>query len=147
MDLEKFTRLYKAKNCPVNTALCKKVYYTDVSSSTLVWSEEQFLVELYYINPNVIIVPHAHPFESVTLFCGGSMLGMRDGALSSNWLTNEDSGTIGPVLPKNVRHWFETKEEGAVFYVISKWDTISEKNSATVKYIGNPLGPIHENNL
>jgi len=124
----------------------KKVFVTDVSTSTLVMDEDRYLVEMYFMHPMIEVVPHAHPFDSLTIFIGGHLLGRREGMIG-HWLNPRHTGLIGDVLPAGQWHAFQTGEDGAVVYVISSWKDLTEKNSATIKYSGTPLGPIHKATL
>jgi len=146
MPLREFAERYQRLNYPHDHSLMSRVYYTDVSTSTLVWREGEFLVEYYLMHPLVNVVPHAHPFDSVTVHIGGKMLGRRDGVIG-HWLTDKDAGHISGVLPKGEQHSFDTGDTGCVVYVISQWDDPAEMDSATVKYLGQPLGPRHASSL
>lgn len=146
MSITQFAMKYKQLGYPQNPNLMKKVYLTDVSTSTLVWSEGPFLVELYIMHPNAVVVPHTHPFENITILLSGSILGKREGA-KEKWLTDKSSGRIGLPLPAGEWHGFDVGENGCCFYNISKWDDPAEMDSATVKYIGEPLGPVHKQTL
>lgn len=123
-----------------------RVYHTDVSTSTLVFDEDRYLVEMYFMHPNIEVVPHSHPFDSVTIFMGGHLLGRRESILGG-WLNSFHTGLVGEVLPAGQWHAFQTGKDGATVFVVSSWEDIAEKNSATVKYLGTPLGPIHAQSL
>lgn len=144
--LREFARRYAALNYPHNRALMRRVYFTDVSTSTLVWDEDEFLVEMYFMHPLVHVVPHAHPFDSITIHIGGKMLGRREGVIG-RWLTDRDCGHIGDVLPNGAWHSFDTGDTGCVVYVVSRWEDPAQKESATIRYIGDPLGPMHKQQL
>lgn len=145
MNITQFAISYKSRNCPHNHKLMNRVVVTDVSSSVLVWSEDEFLVEMYMMHPSTYVVRHSHPFENIALFISGSIQGFREGgATETPWLTDEQSGHIGQPLPPGKWHEFYVGPKGAVFYNISRWDNPEEKDSAIFKYIGEPLGPIHK---
>lgn len=124
----------------------RKVYVTDVSTSVLVWADGNYLVEFYLMHPLIEVVPHSHPFESLTVHVSGKLLGRREGVIGQ-WLTDRDHGHIGGQIQPNEWHAFVTGDTGAVVYVISRWDNPAEMNSATVKYLGEPLGEIHKRSL
>jgi hypothetical protein len=147
MDIVNFANKYKKLKFPHNRTISKRVFVTDVSTSILVWDEGPFLVEQYLMHPNKIIVPHSHPFDNLVIFYSGSMIGYREGYSTSSWLTDDNYGDVGQVLPSGKWHSFETGKYGAVLYNISYWRDLSEKNSATIKYTGNPLGPLHAEEL
>lgn len=143
-----FAWLYRERGMPMNPSLMTNVFYTDVSTSVLVWEEGQFLVEMYLMHPNAIVVEHSHPFENCILFVNGAMKGEREGALGeSRWLTEADRGLIGMLLPPGQWHKFQVGANGCVFFNVSKWYDINGKTSATKKYFGQPLGPIHAEQL
>ena len=143
MTAAEFARLYWERGCPKDHSLMDRVFYTDVSTSTIVYREGLFQVELYFMRPLTRVVEHAHPFESVTLFCGGSMRGGRNGVMSDKWCTSERSGWVTQPLAPGDTHSFDVGPEGAVFYIISKWDSVSKMTSATLAYEGTALGPLH----
>ena len=146
MSIREFAQSYLKAGCPHNPALQGRVYRTDVSTSTLVWQDGEYLVEYYLMHPLIEVVPHSHPFDSVTVHVGGKMLGRREGSLGE-WLTDRDRGHVGSVLPANAWHAFMTGDAGAIVYVISRWDDPAEMDSATIKYLGEPLGPMHKATL
>lgn len=143
MTAADFARLYWERGCPKDDSLMTRVFHTDVSNSIIVFRQGHFQVELYFMNPNAKVVDHAHPFESVTIFCGGSMRGGRNGVLSSKWCTSSQVGRVAQSLNPGDTHSFEVGPEGAVFYIVSKWDDPQRMTSATIEYIGAPLGPVH----
>jgi hypothetical protein len=124
----------------------QRVYLTDVSTSVLVWDEGAYLVEMYLMHPLAKIVPHSHPFENLSVHYSGKILGQREGVIG-HWLTDKDSGSFGPPLKPGDWHGFQVGDTGAVFYNISRWDDLGTKQSATLRYLGEPLGPIHQQSL
>lgn len=146
--LGQFAFWYRDNNYPHMPELMRSVFLTDVSTSTLVYSSGPFLVEHYLMHPNAIVVPHAHPFESCSIFIGGLLLGTREGAEQEpTWMTDADSGAVTQPLPIGKWHAFKVGPQGAVFCVASRWDNPDEKDSATRKYFGMPLGPLHAQSL
>lgn len=132
----------------MNPALMRKVFHTDVSTSTLLWDEGPFLVEMYLMRPNAKVVQHSHPFDNIVIFLNGKMKGTRQGAKQeATWWDERHSEMIGMELPANLWHQFEIGSEGCCFLNVSKWHDMTEKTSATIKYIGQPLGPIHAKQL
>jgi hypothetical protein len=143
MNIIEFATDYKNKNYPHDFRLMKRVIVTDVSTSTLVWIDGQFLVELYMMHPNTIVKRHSHPFENITIFFSGVITGSRQGNNVGHTLTELDHGRIGVPLPENHWHEFTVGNQGAVFYNISRWSNPTEMDSAIIKYHGEPLGPVH----
>ena len=143
MNIVQFAHKYKMMNYPHDHTLMKRVYFTDVSTSVLVWSEDDFLVELYFMHPNCVIERHSHPFENLVIHYSGELIGTREGSTKPPVIM-KDHGAIGNPLAPNHWHEFKTGESGCVLYNISRWSNIEEKESATVRYIGNPLGPVHK---
>lgn len=146
MLIREFAQDYVSRGCPHNPDLMKKVYLTDVSTSTLVWQQELFLVELYLMHPLAVVVPHSHPFENLAIHWSGKMLGRREGSIG-RWLTDKDRGYIGNSLAYGEWHAFDVGDTGAIFYNISQWQSQQDMDSATIKYLGTPLGPLHQTNL
>jgi mannose-6-phosphate isomerase-like protein (cupin superfamily) len=139
---------YRAAGYPMNSALMQSVFHTDVSSSTLVWDEGPFLVEMYLMKPNSKVVQHSHPFDNVVIFLNGELKGTRQGGIDKpSWLTGKNAEQIGFELPANYWHEFEVGPNGCVFFNVSKWHDVEQKTSATIKYTGKPLGPIHARQL
>lgn len=148
MNIEEFAISYKSRNYPINPKLMTKVYLTDVTTSTLIWDEDRFLVEFYFVHPNIKVVPHSHPFDSIIIHNSGELDGGRGNDTTKTLLlTDKDHGRISRVLPAGTNHFFTTTMNGASFYSISSWDNYLEKDSATVKYTGAPLGPVHAKSL
>lgn len=146
MHITEFARQYVAANCPHNPMLMQKVYVTDVSASTLVWKQGEFLVEMYLMFPMAEVVKHSHPFENLAIHWSGKLLGRREAGIG-RWLTDKDKGFIGNHLQAGEWHSFSVGDTGSVLYNVSKWDDPSQMDSATVKYIGEPLGPLHAEQL
>jgi hypothetical protein len=144
MNIVEFAKQYKEMGYPHDHTLMSRVLHTDVSTSTLVYSQGEFLVELYLMHPNVSVVRHSHPFENVALFYSGELIGLRQGGVIPAKLTDVHHGFIGAPLEPNKWHEFKVGPNGCVFYNISRWDNVSEKDSAILKYIGEPLGPLHK---
>lgn len=142
MTLLEFANKYKSLGCPINPELMGRVLVTDVSTSTLIWSEDDFLVELYLMHPHATVVKHSHPFENIILFVNGSLAGSREG--SEMLAPCNNIFTIGSPLEPNKWHQFVVGSKGATFYNISKWSNTEDKDSAILKYCGEPLGPIHK---
>jgi hypothetical protein len=142
MTLKEFAESYKNRNYPHDPKLMGHVVLTDVSTSVLVWSESEFLVELYLMHPDAKVTQHAHPFENIVCFQSGTIFGRREN--QQEYVQMNESGKLGLPLPANQWHEFLVGPKGAVFYNISKWDLPEEKASAIFKYSGNPLGPLHK---
>jgi len=144
MKLIEFCSWYKSLNFPKNVnPWSGKIYHTDCSSSTIIFVQDNFLVEEYHLFPNTVVPLHNHPFETVSIFLGGSFIGYR--TLENKRLYNEkDIGNIGNILPVGVDHGFTVGADGAALLVISKWDNIDQCNSATLEYTGPSMGPIHD---
>lgn len=142
MTLTDFAVFYRTRNCPHDPKLMNRVLVTDVSTSILVWDESEFLVEMYLMHPNTHVKPHSHPFENIILFIAGSLSGRREG--SKEYKTLDIPTAIGQPLAANLWHEFTVGPTGAVFYNISKWQALEQKDSAILKYEGTPLGPLHE---
>jgi hypothetical protein len=146
MSIREFAQQYVAKGYPHDPRLMRRVYLTDISTSTLVWDEGEYLVELYFMHPLAVVVPHSHPFENLSVHYTGKIFGQRKGVIG-RWLTDKDHGCFGIPLAPGDWHSFQVGDTGAVFYNISRWDDCSLKDSATVKYLGEPLGPLHRETL
>ena len=140
-----FAKRYVAMGFPHNSKRMTQVFCTDTTTSVLVWEENEFMVECYFIHPNVNIPAHAHPFENLAVFYSGLIIGTRKGFEHTEVeLTDKDHGKIGNVLGVGEWHLFKSGPGGAVIYNISRWKHGEEKNSATVAFDGPMMGPIHQ---
>lgn len=146
MSIREFAGRYVKAGCPHNPDLMRQVFLTDVSTSTLVWCEDEYLVELYFMHPMAVVVPHSHPFENLSIHWAGKLLGRRENVIGQ-WLTDKHRGSFGLLLKAGDWHSFQVGDTGAVFYNVSKWDDVTQMDSATRKYLGEPLGPIHKKSL
>ena len=143
MNLTEFSVWYKSRSFPKNTnPWSGKIFYTDSSSSTIIFSHENFLVEEYHLFPNTKVPLHNHPFETLSIFLGGSFVGFRD-AGETRIYNEKYIAAIGNILPPGVNHGFDVGPEGAALLVISKWDNLDQRTSATIEYNGPSMGPIH----
>jgi len=119
------------------------VYVTDSSTSTLVYNRFPFTAELYLLHPDVDVVPHSHPCNQLTIFISGSLLGSRNG-ITGSWLTSTNHGQFGQIGTIKDTHAFKCGPAGAVIYVLSIWEQVDQMESATLRYHGPAMGPIHE---
>ncbi len=141
-DLLDFTERFIKAGCPVDYSIQSKVYVTDVSTSTLIYKSGKHCVEQYFMHPGAVVPLHSHPFYSITMLAMGKMKVKRG---DSRWfLVNGVGQPNKDVLPPGVEHEFVTSDTGAMLYVISEWEDIRDIDSATIKYIGEPIGPIHK---
>ena len=143
-ELIDFAKKYIDAGFPHDRSLEYGIYCTDCSTSTIVWVSGLFTVEQYLMHPNAIVPPHSHPFDTVTYLFKGQL---DDYVPLINKYPDK-------VTFKGHTHSFTTGSKGAVLYVISKWDSVNQMESATIKYTGESMGPIHaklkgsyENNL
>lgn len=141
--IREFAQKYVDSGFPHNPTLMNRVFLSDVSTSTLVWKEDNYLVEFYLMHPFCTVTTHFHPFENVSIHYSGKILGFRNGK-PGTWLTQKDSGHISQVLPAGIEHSFMVGSEGATFYNISSFTSDKDITSALLRYSGLPLGPIHK---
>lgn len=146
MHLLEFANWFQQNSYPHDFSLMDRVVVTDVSTSVLVYSKDSFLVELYFMHPDVEVVPHSHPFENCIIFVNGDMTSKREGmpADTQAMLSSANTGDIGGVLKSGLWHAFKTGKNGCVFYNLTKWENIDDKDSAIFAYNGKPLGPLHK---
>ena len=131
-ELIDFAKRYIDAGLPQDRTLKYGIYCTDCSTSTIVWISNLFTVEQYLMHPNAVVPPHSHPFDTVSYLFKGQ-------------LNNYPPPTKYPdkITFKGELHSFTVGAEGAVLYVISKWDSVDQMESATIKYTGESMGPIH----
>ena len=126
-----------------------RVFYTDSTTSTLVWAEGRVVIEYYIMHPNVDVPLHWHPFENQMIFLNGQLTGIREfiqsGKILEKDFTTEDCHYLGSILPINHRHGFRTGPLGATLYNIQIWpEDVPNPLSASVEYLGPGMGPIHD---
>lgn len=124
-----------------------RVFYTDSTSSTLVWHEGQVVIEYYILHPNVEVPMHWHPFENQIIFINGDLTGFVEfqNSIKEKVFTTEDRHYTGLVLPIGSKHGFKTGASGAVIYNIQIWpDTVTNPLSASIEYLGPSMGPLHQ---
>lgn len=126
-----------------------KVFYTDNTASTLVWVENNVVIEYYFLFPNKRTPMHSHPFANQVIFISGDLtanLKKTDTADTVTIkLTDDDIGKIRPVTPINTIHGFDVGPAGAVIYNIQRWpDSVTNPISAALIYYGESMGPLHE---
>ena len=147
MSLREFSLDYKVRGYPRNQhAWSGKVVLTDVSSSSLVYVENLFTVEEYFLFPNSTVPLHSHPCDTVTIFLGGSFFGFSIGGSStgSRKYTNADWGEVGHVLRAGDQHSALIGNNGAVSLVVTMWPDKVALNSAAIAWYGEPSGPMHK---
>jgi hypothetical protein len=126
-----------------------RVFYTDSTSSTLVWVEGRVVIEYYVMHPNVDVPLHWHPFENQMIFLNGQLTGLRKypeiEKVFQKEFTDADCHYLGSILPINHLHGFKTGPLGCTLYNIQIWpDNVPNPLSASIEYLGPGMGPIHE---
>jgi hypothetical protein len=141
--LLEFANWFKLNRFPHSATAMKRVYVTDTSTSTLVYNKFPFTAELYLLHPGVDVIPHSHPCDQLTIFISGSLLGSRNG-ITGSWLTSANHGQLGQINTAKDTHSFNCGQTGAVTYVLSMWEQVDQMESATLRYLGPAMGPIHK---
>lgn len=125
-----------------------RVFFTDSTSSTIVWAEDNVVIEYYLLFPNVNVPMHSHPFANQMIFLGGDLVASRElpsGKIVSKTFTDADTHYLGTIMPTGLRHGFITGDRGCALYNIQIWDdTRTTALSAAIEYLGPSMGPIHE---
>jgi hypothetical protein len=127
--------------------LGNRVFYTDSTSSTLVWYEGCVVIEYYILHPNVEVPMHWHPFENQIIFISGELTGFVESldTVKQKSFTTDDCLDIGAILPIGHKHGFKTGSTGAVIYNIQIWpNTVTNPLSASIEYLGPSMGPLHQ---
>jgi hypothetical protein len=147
MSLREFALNYKLREYPRNQhEWSGKVVLTDVSASSLIYVENLFTVEEYFLFPNCTVPLHSHPCDTVTIFLGGSFFGLSIGGsgTGSRKYSNLDWGEVGGVLNAGDQHSALIGDKGAVSLVVTMWSDEAALNSAAVAWYGEPSGPKHK---
>lgn len=133
--------------------LTTTVFHTDNSASTLVWVENNVVIEHYYLFPLKITPLHSHPFENQIIFMGGDLFGkvkiFDESPVKDVIFTQDMIGKLHEkILKPGMQHGFETGKAGAIIYNIQYWSfNVEEYLSATLHYKGEPMGIIHKQQL
>lgn len=125
-----------------------RVFFTDSTSSTIIFVEENVVIEYYLLFPNVDVPMHSHPFANQMIFLGGDLKASRelpDGRVVTKVFKDSDTHYLGTVMPSGLRHGFVTGDRGCALYNIQIWDERDgDALSAAIEYLGPSMGPIHE---
>lgn len=124
-----------------------KIFVTDNTVSTLVWVEQNVVIEHYTLFPNLITPIHYHPFHVKGVFMFGDMISQIASEEEVFTYTYKDSdiGKLGPLLPAFKGHGFKIGERGAILYNIQIWpDNVTNPVSAAIEYKGQSMGPLHD---
>ena len=147
MSVREFALKYQQDGYPRNqNPWTGKVIVTDVSASSLVYVDGLYSVEEYFLFPNSNVPAHHHPCDTVTIFMGGSFFGLSiggSGSGSKKYL-NKDFGNVGGILKAGDTHAALIGDGGAVSFVVAKWASLEQMNSAAIEWYGPPSGPVHE---
>lgn len=147
-SLEQFVHWYRVNQYPFRIPSDSQTFVTDVSYSMIIFRQDVYAVELYVGAPSLKGVQHAkhkHPFEHMTLICGGELYGRRgvnmedDPPFSGPLAAGSLSAKLGP------NDWHQlTTPSGFVLLTFTKWNNKEDITSAVVEWDGTSLGPIHD---
>jgi hypothetical protein len=127
-----------------------QVFYTDNSCSTLVWVEDNVVIEYYLLFPNLETPLHNHPFDNQMIYISGDLTAYRQagGKPETRFtikFTDDMKNHLSRIMPIGGEHGFTTGERGSVIYNIQIWpDKVEDSLSATIKYSGTSMGARHE---
>ena len=137
----KYVPMYNIEN--------NKIFVTDNTASTLVWVENNVVIEHYFLFPNKITPMHSHPFKNLIIFLGGSMITRRQISLHSNefeeYVLDETKiGNLSSICEPGFKHGFTVGPSGASIFNIQIWnDNVVDPKSAAMHYNGDSMGPEH----
>lgn len=134
---------------PMHDIPGNKIFVTDMSASTLVWAEDNVIIEHYLLFPDTKVPLHHHPFDNQMIFVSGNMVAYRtseDGGINPVRLSEEnDRDRVSGIIPAGKSHGFKVGSSGAIIYNIQIWpNSVTNPISAAIEYIGPGMGPIHE---
>lgn len=147
MSIREFAQDYQQRGYPRNDhEWAGKVVVTDVSASSLIYVDGLYTVEEYFLFPNCTVPLHSHPFDTITIFLGGSFFGFSIGGsgTGSRKYTKADWGEVGQVLKAGDQHSALIGDKGAVSLVVTMWLDKLALNSAAIAWYGEPSGPVHK---
>lgn len=127
-----------------------RVFYTDNSCSTLVWVEDNVVIEYYLLFPNLETPMHNHPFDNQMIYISGDLTAYRQEANKPETrftvtFSERLQNHLSKIMPAGGEHGFTVGERGAVIYNIQIWpDTVTNPLSAAIEYAGTSMGPRHE---
>lgn len=123
-----------------------KFFYTDNTASTLVWVEENVVIEYYFLFPNLVTPLHSHPFANQMIYICGDLTAYRksEEGYRVKEFAASDAHKLSSIMPIGHEHGFKVGAAGAIIYNIQIWpDGITNPISAAVEYFGKPMGPKH----
>lgn len=126
-----------------------RIFVTDMSASTLVWAEDNVIIEHYFLFPDTEVPLHYHLFDNQMIFISGSMVAYRGSESnkidSFNLSYEKNKDHISSIIPAGKSHGFKVGPDGAIIYNIQIWpSSVANPISAAIEYIGPGMGPIHE---
>lgn len=132
-ELTDFAIRYIKAGLPHDSSVFNRIYVTDCSASSIVYVSGLFSVEMYMVFPNGVFPPHSHPCETITYKFAGDALGF-----------GPTRGVLSDVTEIGDTHELTAGPEGTIIYVMTKWESKEQMESSSIRYIGEPVGPIHK---
>jgi len=129
-----------------------RIFVTDNTASTLVWAEENVIIEQYFLFPNIENPLHSHPFANRLAYMSGDytayIIKLDTGEKIEKTFVDSDRHFILPEEPIGQLHGSKTGPRGAMVYNIQIWpDNVTNPLSASLEYIGTTMGPVHQREL
>lgn len=129
-----------------------RIFVTDSSASTLVWVEENVVIEHYMLFPNTEVPLHSHPFINRLIYMSGDYTGYFvnpvTGLNVEKVFTSADRQVIAGEEPIGQLHGSKVGPNGATVYNVQVWPkNVTNPLSASLEYLGQSIGPIHDREL
>ena len=153
MSPEEIISKFRARRyAPMPNIPGNRIFLTDISASTLVWVEDNVVIEHYFLFPNTVAPLHSHPFINRLIYMSGDYTGYflnPNTGLNIEKLYNEsDRHVIGMPEPIGQLHGSKIGPRGAIIYNVQTWpESVSNPLSASLEYLGPSIGPIHDKEL
>lgn len=139
-SLQDFAQWYKKSHYPVRPPQDSVVTVTDISTSSVVYRNANYQVELYMVKPNTNTPTHGHPgVENLIMYISGDINYVHNGTNISL-----DTQSHTPVLKDGDTHALFSGPRGAVFYSIEKWPEQATPSSLVNVWDGPAVGAQHE---
>lgn len=152
MTTEEIISKFRARRyVPMPDIPGNRIFITDHSASTLVWAEDNVVIEHYMLFPNIEVPLHSHPFINRLLYFSGDYTAYivnNTGMRFEKTFVDTDKHFIMPEEPMGQLHGSKTGPRGATMYNIQIWPkTVTNPLSASLEYFGPSIGPVHDREL
>jgi len=152
-DLKEFKNWY-LKNNLINVPYNNPIMFIDGISGITIYRKDQFQVQLFICEPNVIIKEHSHPnIDSYEMFLWGmefthkgkTIINKQMALLERNNMPRCSNWTLR--IKQNELHGGQSSNKGGAFISIQKWLNNIKPSHVSEDWTGDILGNKHKEQL